>query len=236
MDNPTLSIQSTPRRGFVDLAGRRFGRLTAVYPTERRYFNQVVWHCQCECGNTKEVYRQGLTTGAVISCGCGRNGGLIYKPGTRLHRTWSGMKHRCNNKKCPGYANYGGRGIYVHTEWNSYVPFHDWAITHGYREDLFIDRINNDGPYSPENCRWATRVEQANNKRCTTWLTFRGEVDSLSNHARAQGFKPCQVRLRLRAGWSTDDALTVPLEVHRARHSPADPRDDRLGAFPASAK
>ena len=144
-----------------DLTGQRFGMLTVVKRINSPDgCKKVLWLCQCDCGNTTESSTSNLKSGKSESCGCVRtkhNG-----KGTRFYRIWSGMKDRCHNPKSKYWSRYGGRGIKVFAEWrNDFSAFRDWALGNGYQKDLTIDRIDNDKGYSPSNCQWITREENA---------------------------------------------------------------------------
>ncbi len=162
------------RKHVVEIAGKRFGRLTAL-----EYVRDSLWKCKCDCGVVKLVDGYGLRDGRINSCGCGQREwagrmadeslrkypkGLKHKD--RLYGIWCGMKQRCNNSNYREFRYYGGRGIKVCDEWeNDFLAFYKWAISNGYGSKLSIDRINNDGGYSPKNCRWATNEVQSRNQR-----------------------------------------------------------------------
>ena len=145
-----------------DLAGVRFGRLVAIERGPNDPKGRTVWKCRCDCGNEKYILATSLTQGLTKSCGCLRHG-LRH---TRLYTIWTHMQQRCENPNHNRYHLYGGRGISICPEWrNDFCTFYNWAMQHGYEETLTIDRINPDGNYEPQNCRWATVSEQNRNRR-----------------------------------------------------------------------
>lgn len=162
-----------PRR-LVDLKGQRFGRLAVV---ERAAGGQGIsqWLCVCDCGRRKTVSSNTLKSGNARSCGClnselssARNSVAKRTHGlskTRAYRIWIGIHRRCEKPQNLAYHYYGGRGIEVCPEWADFPPFFEWCVANGYADDLQIDRINNDGPYSPDNCRWTTAAVNAANRR-----------------------------------------------------------------------
>lgn len=159
-----------------ELSGRRFGRLLVLGRAGSNEKGNSLWKCRCDCGKETIIVGYSLTGGRSKSCGCLHSEKLSEEnretkrthgeTHTRLYTIWRGMRQRCKNRNGKHYPDYGGRGITVCAEWDeSYEVFRDWAIFNGYRDDLTIDRINNDGDYCPENCRWVTMSVQNANRR-----------------------------------------------------------------------
>src|SRR5215471_1520917 len=153
---------------FIDLTGKRFGRLTVI---ERSAFQSSPihpeWLCQCDCGNETLVRGQHLRNGNTKSCGCLKDEktGLRRRTHgattTRHAKIWYGIRKRCHNHNDKSWERYGGRGIRLCDEWQTFEPFRDWALANGYADDLTIDRIDNDKGYEPDNCQWITKSENS---------------------------------------------------------------------------
>lgn len=126
---------------------------------------------------------------------------------TKLYSVWVGIKNRCYNPKQINWCNYGGRGIELCEEWHSFANFSNWAYNNGYSEELTIDRIDNNGNYSPENCRWTTRNRQSNNRRNNHYITFNGETKSLKDWCDELQINYCRTKARIRNGWTIENAF-----------------------------
>ena len=174
--------------------------------------------CECRCGTLKIIERSHLQRGDIYSCGCTRNKKLSTEcfkhgfSGDRLYGIWNNMKNRCNNPNIKKYETYGGRGISVCKDWeNSFLNFYIWSMNNGYNKDLTIDRIDVNGNYEPNNCRWVTNKEQARNTRRNRVLTYNNETHCVSEWAEIKNIKPSTLLRRLDLGWSIEKALNTPV-------------------------
>lgn len=209
---------------FRDLTGRKFGRLTVCGMAGRGNSNQILWECKCDCGGSAIVPTCHLNSGHTKSCGCYREekatetGAKFIKHGmkkTRMYAIWRTMKRRCQDTN---NLNYGGRGIKVCEEWeNSFEAFRDWAMANGYRDDLTIERKDSNGDYCPENCRWATMVEQQNNKRNNRILTLNGETHTAPEWSRITGIPVTVIYNRMTYNWPPERILTEQPRIYTRR-------------------
>ena len=133
----------------------------------------TAWQCICECGNQTTVLAGHLRMARIVSCGCYKRENAKRRAtkhghwGSKLHMIWLNMRQRCNNPKCKSYKGWGGRGIKICKEWDDFSVFESWALSRDYLEGLSIERVNNDGNYCPENCKWIPRGDQNKNTRRT---------------------------------------------------------------------
>jgi len=173
---------------LVDLTGKRYGKLV-VLERKESVNKRTYWACKCDCGNIVSIRSDTLGRNAN-SCGCLKKeqdkknlGRYIHgKSHDRLSNIWYHIKTRCNDEKSDTFQHYGGRGIAVCDTWEKdYLEFEKWALPNGYTKEMTIDRIDVDGDYSPENCRWIPFSQQANNKRNTLWVEYNSQATSLKD-------------------------------------------------------
>lgn len=171
MTKRTRRMRTKKMGKSVDLTGMRFGRLTVIkrnghYVSPNRKQSHSLWLCVCDCGKQTMVRGGQLRNGKTRSCGCLHREKFKRithnETKTPLYTIWRAMRERCNNPNSISYKWYGAKGIKVCDAWdNSYEAFRDWAVANGYTEGLTIDRMDSNLDYTPDNCRWLTRAENA---------------------------------------------------------------------------
>lgn len=214
-----------PKRFFVtymtqatDETGNRYGSLIVLGRAENNKRDKAMWHCLCDCGTETIVLGSSLRYGYSKSCGCK----AVAKTKHGLSRTkeyaiWASIIQRCHNVNSSGYVAYGGRGIFVCDRWRN--SFEAFLEDMGCKPDNHsIDRIDNSGPYSLENCRWVTHREQMNNTRKNKLLSHNGKVLTVRQWADELGFSYDAIRQRVLKGWSAERALSTPVAKRKARY------------------
>ena len=209
-----------------NLTGKSFHRWLVIdFSHSKR--KHTYWICRCECGTIKPVRADQLQNGESKSCGCwhkekaseqGRTTTTHGMAGSLIYAVWNGMVRRCTKLDDWSYSRYGQRGIRVCDRWrNSFTAFYEDMGPRPTNKHS-LDRIDNNGDYTPDNCRWATRIEQASNTRKNFYLTCSGETHTLAEWSRITGISVAALWVRLRKfNWPVDKALTQPLRKDSRR-------------------
>lgn len=181
---------------------------------EQLYFNSEKETCAflnvSRC-SVASCYRRHVKCKGYTVKRIGRTSHLATK--SRLHKIWSCMHERCEYTKHKHYKHYGGNGILVCDDWKCFEVFRNWAIANGYKDNLSIDRINNNEGYNPDNCRWVTAREQARNKKNNYLIYYNGQVKPLVEWAERFKINPTTLKYRVQAGWSIEKALLTPIRL-----------------------
>lgn len=226
MHQQTISI-TMPKT--LDVTGERYGRLTAI-AFARKIGGRRYWSFACDCGNTKEANLAQVRHGKILSCGCIMRehreafGQANLRHGmsrTPTYKSWLHMVNRCTNSgRDQLWKYYGARGIKVCERW---MVFDNFFADMGERPaGTTIDRVDVNGHYEPGNCRWATFIEQCNNRRTSRVVTFRGQSMTMAQLAKAFGIPIGTMWYRLENGWTVEDAATIEVKVGRNQFTPRD--------------
>lgn len=216
MNEPIIPI---PNPRIKNITGQRFGRLVALgYTGSSVPEGKALWLCQCECGSQVVVSGKQLRTNRTRSCGClhrEATGNMSRSHGmteTRIYSIWCNMRVRCQNTNTPQFKNHGGRGISVCDRWQCFENF--YADMGDPPSNIHtIDRIDNDGNYCPDNCRWATPKEQSCNTRANHVVDYDGKSMNISQWAEYLGISGHVIHSRIRRGWTIERSLSTPLRV-----------------------
>lgn len=200
----------------ADITGLQFGRLTAIRHIGSCSWGRAIWRCLCTCGKDTAVTAKNLRNGHTRSCGCLLREVLASREsptlrhgmtGMSIHKAWISMRSRCFDSRNPCYPSYGGRGIRICKRWDSFEQFAKDMGQHPGRS-FSLDRIDNNGNYTPKNCRWATRKEQQRNRRCNHEITVRGRKATIAEWAEITGISKSTIRMRIMRGVPPTQAVT----------------------------
>lgn len=205
----------------LDLTGQKFGKLTVISEAPKRG-KHCHWNCVCECGNKRVVRTNNLRMGTSKSCGCvnprnfntdrvldPRTGKMVRPDG---YHSWKAIQSRCYTKSNLSYADYGGRGITVCDRWRGPGGLANFLSDMGTKPTPLhsVERVNPNGNYCPENCVWADKTEQSNNRRGLNWITHNGRTMTITQWNRELGLAEGGIEFRLRRGWSIHEAISTP--------------------------
>lgn len=215
-----ITKENNFNRCLIDLTGQRFGKLVVLNYDHSK--NGAYYLCKCDCGKNKIIKGTSLTRGLTSSCGCKSRKMSLERStkhgmsNTRLYRIRMGMIDRCYKENATSYPKYGAKGVSVCQEWlDDFMNFYNWAMENGYRDDLTLDRIDPSGNYEPNNCRWATYKEQANNTKSTVFLTYKGETKPASEWSKIVGISQSAITQRKNRGWTDEECLTIKSKGRR---------------------
>lgn len=209
---------------FKDLTGQVFNRFTVISRGQDYAPGIVRWNCRCECGTEKLIHGAALRSGNTKSCGCfksfGIHGHARRNGRTKVYKAWNSMVSRCQNKNHASWKYYGGRGITVCERWlHSFENFFT-DMGEPPTQKHSIDRIDNDGNYCINNCRWTIPKFQSRNTRRNRLIKFRGKTKCLVEWSEETGLTFSQLWGRLNLGWSIDKVFTQPVRAHHRKISP----------------
>jgi hypothetical protein len=203
-------------------AGMKFNFLTAIGFSHRTRQGNY-WVFLCDCGTKITALRNIIMSGKNKSCGCYKRSRIVVestkhgdaKRGKRerLHSIWYNMIRRCGDTKNTRYADYGGRGIKVCDQWLVYLPFKEWALANSYNDSLTIERIDNEGMYEPNNCKWILFDLQGANKRNSRLLSFSGKTQHAAAWAKEYGIPYKTFHRRLQLGWGIEETLRTRINT-----------------------
>lgn len=210
------------KKNKKDLTGLKKGRLTVLYKTNKRECFSVVYVCRCDCGNIFYKSSKNIMKSQCLN-GCGCFSPLKKYPDEdkRLYEVWRKIKSRCNDKN---NTKYGGRGINICEDWkNDFFKFRNWAYDNGYDKNAeymkcTIDRINNNGNYEPNNCRWVSMSEQSRNTRANKLITIDGETKCITDWLNLYHKGKKQFYWRIKHGWDEIEAIKTPIR-HKSKNN-----------------
>jgi len=205
---------------FINIIGQKFNKLTVISRAPDKQKWKPIYNCLCDCGNKVIVYNYNLKNNHTTSCGChqkrvaSKKNRTHYLTGSTEYRTWANMKNRCYNTRSKRFNDWGGRGIKVCDRWID--SFENFLEDMGKKPtpQHSIDRIDNNGNYTPSNCKWSTTIEQSNNKNNNVVLEYKGRKLTISEWSRVTKITDKVLYSRISKGWNVEKTLTTPIKKY----------------------